>query len=67
MKNEFKLPTEVADKYNLKEITPGLYCFPGFGEIDLTTITLEKADSLIEQGFPYLVAKKKKSPASDPE
>nr|WP_199079083.1 hypothetical protein [Pedobacter sp. ASV19] len=67
MGKESKLPAEVSEKYNLKDIVAGLYDFPGFGQIDLQTISLEKADALVSSGFPYLVAKKKKVQAADPE
>ena len=53
------LPAEVAEKYNLKIIRPGKYNFDKFGTIDLRTISLEKADALVEKGFTFLVAKAK--------
>jgi hypothetical protein len=57
-KIENKLPKEVADKYSLKSIRPGKYSFAKYGEIDLRIISLEKADKLVKDGFPHLVAKK---------
>lgn len=60
---ELKLPAEVADKYTLKDIAIGSYQFPGYGEIDLHNLSLSQADALVQKGFPYLVAKKKKAAA----
>lgn len=56
MPTEGLLP-EVARKYYVKTIKPGKYNFKGFGEIDLRTITLQKADRLVEHGFQFLVLK----------
>lgn len=58
MKRTPKFSPAAAEKYNLKNVAPGLYDFPGFGEINLETITLEQADALAERKFPYLVAKR---------
>lgn len=51
------LQKEVSDKYDLITITPGTYDFAGFGKIDLTTLTVAQADSLVTRKFPFLVAK----------
>lgn len=51
---ERKLPEDVAKKYRCKIIRPGKFNFKGFGEIDLRTISVEKADALVAKGFPYL-------------
>lgn len=59
---KLELSAEVAEKYRLKGINPGRYYFPGHGEIDLTSVTLAKADHLVKRGFPYLVLKNKKGP-----
>lgn len=53
-KLERKLPADVAKKYKCKIIRPGKFNFKNFGEIDLRTISVEKADKLVENGFPYL-------------
>lgn len=50
MKN---LKPEVAAKYVLVGIRPGNYNFKGFGEIDLSEVTLAKADSLFISGFSH--------------
>lgn len=55
-----------SEKYNLT-IAPGVYHVMGFGEVDLRSLTLEKAEYLVKKGFPYLVPKpksasKKKAP-----
>lgn len=47
----------VREKYKLT-VSPGLYHFQGFGEIDLQTLTLDQADDLVKRGFPYLILKK---------
>ncbi len=60
-----KFSPAAAEKYNLKNVAPGLYDFPGFGEINLETITLEQADDLAARKFPYLAAKKVKPDASE--
>lgn len=54
------LPKDVADKYNLKDITAGNFYFPGFGEIDLTSISVDRADQLHDRKFPHLTLKKKR-------
>jgi len=59
MDKELKLSKEVSDKYQLNDIVVGNYDFPGYGEIDLQTLTLDSADKLVSRGFPYLVLRKK--------
>jgi hypothetical protein len=57
-KTPLTLPKEVADKFNLVKIAPGKYDFHHqFGVIDLTTISLQKAEKLVADGFKFLVAK----------
>ncbi len=51
---ERMLPKDVAEKYKVVTIRAGKYNFYGFGEIDLRTISLKKADELFEKEFPYL-------------
>lgn len=48
------LQTEVAAKYQLIGIRPGKYNFKGFGEIDLCSLDLVKANNLVSKGFPFL-------------
>jgi hypothetical protein len=48
---------EVAEKYVLVGIRPGKYNFNGFGEIDLRTISVQKADQLFKDGFSHLKLK----------
>lgn len=61
-----ELSAAAADKFSLvKTIKPGRYRFPGFGEVDLTTMSLEKAENLVKNGFPYLILKNKKNPDQD--
>ncbi len=55
-----KLLPEVSEKYTLKTIRPGKYNFDKYGTLDLRTLSLEKADKLVENGFPFLVLKKTK-------
>ena len=52
---ERKLPPAVAKKYTVKTIRPGKFVFAGFGEIDLRTISVKKADELYASKFPYLI------------
>ena len=47
------LHPEVAAKYALIGIRPGKYNFKGFGEIDLSTLSVAKADNLVSRGFPH--------------
>ncbi len=56
---ESKLPAKVAEKYKVVTIRPARYNFNGFGEIDLRTISLNKADELFEKEFPFLKLIKK--------
>lgn len=63
------LKKEVSDKYDLHTVKPGTYVFPGFGEIALDQLTLERADLLVANGFPHLVekpVKKSKAAAEQP-
>lgn len=51
------LTNEVAAKYALIGIRPGKYVFKGFGEINLSQLSLAKADELYKKGFPFLKLK----------
>ena len=51
------LMPEVADKYDLVKVGIGRHHFAGFGTIDLTTLTVAKADNLVSRGFYWLRAR----------
>jgi|ETNmetMinimDraft_11_1059920.scaffolds.fasta_scaffold219222_1 hypothetical protein len=55
-----------SDKYVLT-IEPGLYNIKGFGDIDLRSLTLDHANALYKQNFPYLEFKPKASNADGPD
>lgn len=44
----------VAEKYTLTGIEPGKYDFPGYGVLDLRTLTVAQADALAARKFPWL-------------
>jgi hypothetical protein len=52
-----RMQPEVEAKYYCKTITPGVFTFAGFGEIDLRKITLAEADRLVQRGFKFLIPK----------
>lgn len=54
-----QLSPEVAEKYKLVTLDPGIHQIKGYGIVDLTKLTLEHAETLVAAGFPYLVAKKR--------
>lgn len=62
---QLKLQEEVLAHFELVGTKPGKYRFPGFGELDLTKITLKDARALAKAGFPHLKAKPKEV-AEDP-
>lgn len=47
------LNPQVAAKYQLIAIRPGKYNFKGFGEIDLCSLSIARADDLFRRGFPH--------------
>ena len=56
-----------SDKFDLT-ISPGVYHVHGFGEVDLRSLTLDRAEQLVKKGFPYLVEKPKvEKPAKAPK
>jgi hypothetical protein len=59
-KIKIKLSAEVAEKYDISGAPSGHFIDPTFGEIDLTELSLKKADRLVKKGFKYLVPKKGK-------
>lgn len=48
------LNPQVAAKYQLVGLRPNKYSFKGFGEIDLCSLTLARADELVKRGFQFL-------------
>lgn len=44
---------EVINKYEFS-VKPGRYVFPKFGEIDLFSLNLKKADELFDKGFRWM-------------
>ena len=56
------LRASVARKYELVNWTGGhKQVFGPFGEVDLKTLTLAKAEALVKSGFTKLIAKSKDS------
>jgi len=51
------LTPEVEKIYDLNTIPPGIYAVPGFGIVNLCTISKEQADRLVAFGFPFLTPK----------
>lgn len=64
---EVKLPAAVAEKYNLVDYGPGSHkqVWGKYGEIDITKLTLEKADRLFKNKWPKLALKEPPKAASD--
>lgn len=60
-----KLQDEVAKKFDLKQGSPLVGFFGGFGERDLTKITLKEAEELHKEGFRWLLPKETKEVAED--
>ena len=54
-----KLPEQVAKKYQITGENPSrISAWRRYGMIDLNSISLDKAEMLVKEGFPYLKAKK---------
>jgi hypothetical protein len=54
--DKLKLKPEVAEKYEV--VGDQLHAYwPGWGEINLTEMTLDGAADLVSKGFPYLKEK----------
>lgn len=72
-KNTVTLPAEVAEKYELVGWTGSPKQFFGakMGRVDVSALTLERADQLVSMGFRYLrekpakPAKEKDTPKSE--
>ena len=56
MNQSAKMVRLASEKYTFT-VSPALYHFKDFGEIDLRTLTLARADKLFNDGFPYLKLK----------
>lgn len=63
MSKKIILPEAVAQSYSLAPGTPPRFAHWQHGDIDVTTISIEKADALYEAGCEYLVKVKDKKPA----
>jgi hypothetical protein len=55
-----KLKPEVAAQFELAPDAPIHGGFLGFGAIDLSELNLEQAQSLVQNGFNYLIPKQVK-------
>jgi hypothetical protein len=64
--NKYQLKPEVAEKYEVVGDQLHAY-FPGWGEINLTEMTLDGAADLVSKNFPYLKEKAAKSTKSKTE
>lgn len=64
MEKKYALKPEVAAKYEVVGDQLHAY-FPGFGEVDLTELNLEAAESFVARGFPYLKEKAPKKTSKE--
>ena len=46
-----------AAAFDLNTLPPGMYHVPGFGTVDLCSISVKEARRLFDYGFPYLTEK----------
>lgn len=58
---EKKLKPEVAEKFELAPEAPIHGGYAGFGQIDLSELSLVQAESLVANGFTGLLPKKTKT------
>lgn len=58
-----QLSPAIRDHYNVTGIDILRFNQTPWGDINLATMSLEKAQALVKQGFPYLVPKGTKQPA----
>lgn len=49
-----KLSPELDGKFIAVGVLPGVITGKKYGTVDLRTISLEKAEKLVKEGFPYL-------------
>lgn len=49
-----KLSAALEGKFEAVGVLPGVITGKKYGTVDLRTISLEKAQKLVEAGFPYL-------------
>ncbi len=59
-----KLSPALEGKFEAVGILPGIVTGKKFGTVDLRTLSLEKAQKLVEAGFPYL-KKVEKAPKAE--
>ena len=52
-----------SEKYKLVTVTGGVHDVAGFGKIDLDNLTVDEADLLYGQKFPFLEKKEKEPKA----
>ena len=62
-----KLSPVLEGKFEAVGVQPGIVAGKKFGTVDLRTISLEKAEALVKEGFPYLkkIEKQSKSEAAE--
>jgi len=58
---------QVFEKYDIVGVEPGIHTIAGFGTVDLTKLTLEEADNLFKNKFPFLAKKSKSDSPESPE
>lgn len=49
-----EISPELKGKFEAVGVVPGLIYSKKFGEVDLRTLSLEKAETLVKDGFRYL-------------
>lgn len=49
-----KLSPALEGKFEAVGVVPGIVTGKKFGTVDLTSISVEKAEELVKSGFPYL-------------
>lgn len=49
-----KMSAALEGKFQVVGVLPGVVAGKKFGMVDLRTISLEKAEKLVKEGFPYL-------------
>jgi len=63
------MPAATQEKYRVTKEwgnnrTSTRVVFPKFGDVNLKTLSVSKADQLVKMGFPYLAVKTKKESSS---
>lgn len=49
-----KISPALQGKFEAVGVVPGVITGKKYGTVDLTCVTLEKAEELVKDGFPYL-------------